>query len=162
MLHLILVLLSFSGVGAEPADTAVVEAAVQAPEGGVTLEAEDQTPTGRFLTATEVRPILNATRANWIAVRDFNGQDLVYVTHLWSWRCGLLRIEVAINGGAFEDWPMPACHDDTSAPNAILPEDGLPYIAHAGGSVKEVAVRITYDDLGTDEARFDGKGMLQP
>ncbi len=124
--------------------------------------AEDQTPTGRFLTATEVKPILDATRGNWVAVRDFNGQDLVYVTHLWAWRCGLLKTEVAINDGAFEDWPLPVCRVDTAQPAAILEADGVPYRSYAAGSVQSVSVRLTYDDLSVDEAAFERKMILLP
>ncbi|MFC6640566.1 hypothetical protein [Sulfitobacter profundi] len=71
------------------------------------MVAEDQTPTGRFTTAAEVKPILNATRGNWIAVREYDGQDLVYVTHLWSWRCGLAAMAIAVNDAPMQNWPMP-------------------------------------------------------
>lgn len=126
------------------------------------LQAEPQVPTGRFTTATEVRPILDATRGNWIAVRDFNGKDLVYVTHLWSWRCGLLEMRVGINGGQLQVWPMPPCHIDDPAPNAVKPEDGLPYAEFPQGSVATIEVQIIYDDLGTDTVRFDRQGVQIP
>ena len=126
------------------------------------LQGEPQVATGKFLTALEVKPILGATKANWVAVRDFNGQDLVYVTHLWAWRCGLVQMELSINRAPYEIWPMPACHLDAGYPNAVLPDDGLPYRGFARGSVAEIAVRITYDDLTVEEAAFPRNAIMIP
>ena len=163
MLQLFLAIFAMSGHGA----TTPVAAAGEAPRAFLSpaaseLEAEPQTPTGRFTTATEVKPILTATKANWIAVREFNGQDLVYVTQIWSWRCGLAELRLGINGAPPAVWPLPPCRADEPAPNAIKPEDGNPYAAYPLGSVEEVEVQITYDDLSTDSARFDRNGVLIP
>ncbi|CAN0015565.1 MAG: hypothetical protein CMF72_05950 [Mameliella sp.] len=124
--------------------------------------AEQQVATGRFTTAVEVKPILSATRANWIAVREFDGQDLVYVTHLWAWRCGLVAIHVGINGAEPEPWPLPDCHEDTNAPNAMLPDDGLPYRAFPLKSVESMTVEVIYDDLTTEKVSFDRRGAMIP
>ena len=126
------------------------------------LVAEPQTPSGKFLTATEVKPILDATRASWIAVREFGGQDLLYVTHLWSWRCGLLQMEIAINDGPFEIWQMPECHAESASPAAILDGDGDPYRGFPLGSVDTVQVRLVYDDLSTAADRFERAAVLMP
>lgn len=126
------------------------------------LVAEPQLPTGRFTTATEVKPILDITRGNWIAVREFDGQDLLYVTHLWSWRCGLVELRIGINGAPPEIWPLPPCHPDQQAPNAILEGDGLPYRAYALGSIAMVEVHLTYDDLSTDSGRYNRQGLPIP
>ncbi|MEC9311132.1 MAG: hypothetical protein VYA97_05190 [Pseudomonadota bacterium] len=112
-----------------------------------------------FTTAAEVKPILAATRANWISVRDFNGQDLVYVTHLWSWRCGLARIRLSINDGGPEIWPLPPCHLDQAAPNAIHEEDGLPYRAFAPGSVETITIELTYDDMTVETQTVNRQGQ---
>ena len=153
------VILYFLALGAGPGEAPdPVTAAAPTTE----LLAEDQTPTGRFTTATEVKPILQATRANWIATRDWDGQDLVYVTHLWAWRCGLVQMEVSINGGPMDVWALPECHEDQPAPNAVTDADGLPYRGFPSGSVDRIDVKITYDDLTTDAASFDGQGMLLP
>jgi hypothetical protein len=125
-------------------------------------QAEPQTPSGRFTTATEVRPILAVTRGNWIHVRDFNGRDLLYVTHLWSWRCGLIDLAVGINGAAPEPWPLPECHLDQAAPNAILENDGDPYRSYPAGSIAMVEIALTYDDLTTETVRFNRQGMVLP
>ncbi|MBE1282555.1 MAG: hypothetical protein GJ676_04510 [Rhodobacteraceae bacterium] len=126
------------------------------------MVAEPQVPTGQFTTATEVKPILNVTKGNWVAVREFNGQDLLYVTHLWSWRCGLLEMRVGINGAEPEPWPMPACHTNQAAPNAVLPDDGLPYRTYALGSIQDVRVELVYDDLSEDAESFARAKVQMP
>lgn len=126
------------------------------------LVAEPQVPTGKFTTAMEVKPILNATRGNWINVREYDGKDLLYVTHLWSWRCGLLEMRVGINGNTPEPWPLPVCHMDQAMPSVMLDSDGLPYKAFGLGSIAMVEIEITYDDLSTDGAKFNRQGVQIP
>ncbi len=136
--------------------------AVGSAAGVQALIAEPQDPSGRFTTAVEVKPILTATRGNWVAVREYGGQDLLYVTHLWSWRCGLLEIRIGLNGAAPEVWPLPACHMDQPMPGVVLEQDGLPYRGFEAGSIRSVEVQITYDDLSTDTATFERSAVLMP
>jgi hypothetical protein len=126
------------------------------------LVAEPQTPSGKFTTATEIKPILNATKGNWVAVRDYDGSDLLYVTHLWSWRCGLAGMAISVNGEAMQNWPLPPCHMEYATPNAILDEDGLPYLRLRRGVVQSVTIQIVYDDLSMDVATFQRSEVLIP
>lgn len=142
----------------QPAATSAFNMAV-VPAG---LVAEPQTPTGRFTTATEIKPILDATKRSWIAVRDYEGQDLLYITHVWSWRCGLKAVAISINNEPMQNWPMPPCYDQTATPNAILPEDGLPYLTLRQGSVQSVTIQVVYDDLSMDTAQFQRPDVLLP
>lgn len=124
--------------------------------------AEPQVPTGRFTTATEVKPILTATKNVWIAVREYDGQDLLYVTHIYSWRCGLMSMTMSINGSAPFIWDLPPCHEDTASPNAITDTDGLPFRSFPLGSVQSVTVSLTYDDLTTDTGSYTRQQVLMP
>ena len=144
------------GAQADAPDSAAATAAAPAP---AALAAEPQQATGRFTTALEVKPILAATKANWIHVREFNGQDLLYVTHLWSWRCGLAQVKLGVNGHALEIWPLPDCHLEEGFPNMIKEEDGLPYRSYPLGSIQQIAVEVTYDDLSTESQRFGRNGQ---
>ncbi|MGR3615738.1 MAG: hypothetical protein ACU0BB_06820 [Paracoccaceae bacterium] len=145
---------------------ALVAAAVMATTCTVSaeeaLQAEPQTPRGKFTTATEIKPILSMTKDSWVAVREYDGQDLLYVTHIWSWRCGLLEMNVGINGAAAEKWDLPACHEDDGAPNAIKDEDGLPFHSFALGSVQEIVVEVVYDDLSRESHTFERASVLMP
>ena len=143
-------------------DSAAAPTSAQTTAPATGLTAEPQTPTGQFTTATEVRPILDATRANWVAVREYDGRDLVYVTHLFSWRCGLYGLRISVNDGPAQDWPLPPCHTGTAQPNAITGDDGLPYWEFPLGHVQSLQVEILYDDLGTDSARFERAQVLMP
>ncbi|QFT59308.1 hypothetical protein FIU94_10770 [Sulfitobacter sp. THAF37] len=126
------------------------------------LVAESQVPSGKFTTAAEVKPILNATRGNWVALREYDGKDLLYVTHLWSWRCGLSALAISVNDEPMQNWPLPPCHGDTATPNAILEADGLPYLSLRGGGVARVTVQIVYDDLSMDAQTFQRAQVLMP
>lgn len=126
------------------------------------LTADPQTPTGTFTTATEVKPILTATKGSWVALRDYEGQDLLYITTLWSWRCGLKAIAISLNDEPMQNWPMPACHSGTATPNAILPDDGLPYLTLRQGAVQRISVQIVYDDLSMDQAQYERGAVLLP
>jgi len=141
-------------------EQATAAPAFLAPAAKTGLVAEPQTPTGRFTTATEVKPILNATKANWILVREFDGKDLLYVTHLMAWRCGLVEMRVGINGNTPEILPLPDCHLDQPSPGALLETDGLPYTSYGLGSIAMVEVEITYDDLSKDSVKFNRNGMI--
>lgn len=152
-LILIGVALALSQGGAGPADRGGAETG---------FAAEPQTPTGRFTTATEIRPILDATRGNWVALRDYDGQDLLYLTHLLSWRCGLHRIRFAVNDQPLEDWPMPPCQSETASPNALPSDGALPYVRYPAGSVQSIRIELLYDDLGADSASFGRADVLMP
>lgn len=158
------------GVPATPAPATAPVAAAPAPAQTpfnmavvpAGLVAEPQTPSGKFTTAGEIKPILNATKGNWVAVRQYGGKDLLYITHLWSWRCGLSAIAISVNGEAMQNWPLPPCHLEYATPNVILEEDGLPYLSLREGAVESITIQIVYDDLSMDMASFDRSAVLIP
>ncbi len=129
-----------------------------------TREPEAQVPMGKYTTAVEVRPILGMTKSNWVAVRLFDGNDLVYFTHLMSWRCGLWEIRYGINGEPAENiMPMEPCNLEYQQPNSMIDGDNFPpYITLPGNSVETIYVEITFDDGTTDFAQFNRNEILIP
>ncbi len=125
---------------------------------------ETQQPTGKFLNATEVRPILDATKGSWVAVRLYEGQDLLYFTSLLSWRCGLWEIRYGVNGApADQVLEMEPCYDDTAQPAALTDPVAFPiWVTFAPETVQSVTVEIDYDDGTTDVATFERSGILIP
>lgn len=116
-----------------------------------------------FTTAAEVRPILEATKASWVAVREYDGNDLVYFTQALSWRCGLEAIRYGINGApAATVLEMEPCHTDTAQPNALTMESGTIYLTLPLQSVESVAVQLVLDDGTVIDASFDRKSVLMP
>ncbi|KIN64031.1 hypothetical protein Z946_2915 [Sulfitobacter noctilucicola] len=126
------------------------------------LVADPQVPSGKFTTAAEVKPILSATKGNWVAIREYEGQDWLYITHLWAWRCGLKAIAISINQEPMQNWPVPDCHEKYTTPNAVLEGDGLPYLTLKLGGVQTVTIQIVYDDLSMDVAQFERGNILIP
>lgn len=142
-------------------EQAIVDPTPEAPDSRVP---EPQVPTGKYTTALEVKPILGMTKGNWVAVRNFNGQDLLYFTHLLAWRCGLWDVRYGINGApADQIVALEPCHDDMATPNALIEiEQFLPYVTLPADSVETVYVELTFDDGTTDFAQFSRNEIQIP
>ena len=114
---------------------------------------------GKFLTAAEVKPILNATKNSWIAVREYNGKDLLYFTHLLSWRCGLTAIQYGVNSDlATLALPVEACDEEARTPAALSDTQPI-YAEFAPKSIYFVTVKIIYDDGTTDQMTYKRKAV---
>ena len=115
-------------------------------------------------TAAEIKPILTVTKASWVAVREWEGQDLVYFTNLLAWRCGVTSVSYGINGAdAITPLAMEPCYEAEPSPNALKMDQGvLPYIEAALGSVETLNLIVTYDDGTTDSAEYARAAVLMP
>ncbi len=116
-----------------------------------------------FTTAAEIKPILDATRTNWIAVREYDGKDLLYFTHLLAWRCGLSEIRYGLNGAAADKvWAMEPCYDTEPQPNALKIEGAEIYLTEPLGSIQTVSITVTYDDGTEASADFNRAAVMTP
>lgn len=113
-----------------------------------------------FTTAAEVRPLLTATRASWVAVREYDGNDLLYFTNLLAWRCGVDSIRYSVNGGGEQSFPMEPCYEGEAVPNAIKGADI--YVTLPPGTVNSVSVTLVFDDGTRDSAQFERQSILLP
>lgn len=115
----------------------------------------------QFTTAAEVRPILQATKGSWVALREYDGQDLLYFTQLLSWRCGLSEVRYGLNDAPPEQvFPLEPCYEGTAQPNAVK-SDAI-YLRAPLGSVQGIRLRIIYDDGSADEAVYARAQVLMP
>ncbi|MCK4862164.1 MAG: hypothetical protein KAS85_09660 [Rhodobacteraceae bacterium] len=114
-------------------------------------------------TTAEVKPILTMIKGMWVAVREYDGNDLLYFTMLESYRCGLDEVKYGINSDVPDQvWEQETCYVDEAAPNAMKMEDGLPFITLELGSIETVIVEITYDDGTTDTETYERSAIMTP
>jgi hypothetical protein len=113
----------------------------------------------QFNSAAEVKPILQMIKPQWVGLREFNGQDLLYFTILEVYRCGLDQIRYVINDGKPSVWEMPPCEGDQTF--SKIPEDRLPYTGFPLGSVSKLRIELTYDDGTTEWAEYARADVLQ-
>jgi hypothetical protein len=177
MINLFLPLILGMGVGIDPPQTqsapappvlAVEDIATADLGSGDDLDGardpEPQIATGKFTTALEVRPILGMTQSSWVGVREYDGQDLVYFTHLMAWRCGLWDIRYGVNGGPADIVvPMEPCNEEFAQPNVMIDlENYAPYVTFLLGFVENISVEIVYDDGGIETVAFDRADVRIP
>ena len=114
-----------------------------------------------YTTAAEVKPILTMTQPQWIAVREFDGNDLLYFTNLLAWRCGVSAIAYGLNGAPADTvLPTEPCYEGEPQPNAFKPDQPiLPYLVFPLGSVASITLEVTYDDGSTQEVSYARKDV---
>ena len=87
--------------------------------------------------------ILEMTKGNWAYFRDFNGRQLIYFTHLESYRCGIERVSYSLESDALDrEWKLQPCHPDR--PNEST-TDTL-YIGFPPGTAGSIALQLTFKD----------------
>ncbi len=110
-----------------------------------------------FTTSAEVKPILELIKGQWAAVREFDGQDLLYFTTILSYRCGISEIRFAYNGGPYQTWEAEPCYRDEAAPNAIKSETHFPYAVAPLNSLQTIDVQLVFDDGTFSVANYTRK-----
>ena len=91
----------------------------------------------------QVKNILDITKTSWVAYRDFNGNQLIYFTHLEGWKCGIAEVKYGPNGADLDKvWMLETCNPDN--PNAIT-KDNI-WLTFPLGSIQNIDVQLTFDD----------------
>lgn len=99
--------------------------------------------TAQGMPPEQIKQILDVTKANWVAFRDWEGQQLIYFTHLESWKCGIDFVFYGLNDGQLDQmWELDECDPDN--PNAVLKDK--PYIELPAGSTQSISVQLVYPD----------------
>jgi len=118
-----------------------------------------------FTNPDDVRPILAATAGSWVSLRGWEGHDVLYFTHLMTYRCALAEVRYGLNGAAPDTvWEQEPCYTDEAVPFAIKSTEHPPHTpldAHALGSIEQVTVEITYPDGTTERHAYDRAAILQ-
>lgn len=137
----------------------ICASAVQAQD----FQAEPQDGNGSYTTATEIKAILPHTKAGWIGVRRYDGNDLIYFTNLLMWRCGMHQIKYGLNGEEMKVLEMEPCYDDEAAPNNLKIDGAiLPFDTYGLDTIKTIELEILYDDMSTESASFERDAVHIP
>lgn len=71
------------------------------------------TPALNAMPPEQMKKILGMTQRSWVSFRDFNGQQLIYFTHLEAYTCGIKEVRYSINSDALDKvWTLQPCKDD--------------------------------------------------
>jgi len=91
----------------------------------------------------QVKQILNMTKNNWVAFRDFNGKQLIYFTHLESYTCGIKQVSYSLNSDALDKtWELQPCTQKSPSP---ITKD-IVYLTLPLGTAKSISVQVTFAD----------------
>lgn len=93
------------------------------------------------------KQILEQQWTAWVGFRQYNG-DLVYFTHLVTYRCGIAKIEYSFNNsGKKEVWPLEACDPDNPFAVSIKnANDNKKILRKMPKGTQSMQIQLTYYD----------------
>lgn len=96
----------------------------------------------------QMKPILNMTKNSWVSFRDFNGKQLIYFTHLESYKCGIKSVHYSINSEKLDKvWELEACN--LKNPLAVTKDDI--YLSLPLNTAKSISVKLIFSDGSESE-----------
>ena len=113
----------------------------------------------QFNSSAEVKPLLPMIIPQWVGLREYDGQDLLYFTLLEVYRCGLDQIRYRINGEEPRIWVTEPCEGDATF--SEIGEDRLPYTEFPLRSVNEVIIELIFDDGTMQTEIYPRASILQ-
>jgi len=91
----------------------------------------------------QLKKILHLTQNSWVSFRDFNGQQLIYFTHLEAYTCGIKEVRYSLNSNTLDKvWTLQPCvSDGISKITKDLIMLHLPL-----GTAQSIDVQLTFTD----------------
>ncbi len=115
-----------------------------------------------FTDYTQAKPVLNAIKGDWVAVREYDGQDLLYFTVLLTYRCAISQIRFSYNNGPLTAWDPEPCYWDEKTPYAQKMETHLPYAVAPLGALEAITVDLLFEDGSNLSHSYDRRSILIP
>lgn len=91
----------------------------------------------------QMKQILTMTESSWVSFRDYNGKQLIYFTHLESYKCGINEVKYSINSDKLDKvWTLEPCDEK----NPMVVTKAMPYLSLALGSAKFIDLQVVFKD----------------
>ena len=95
-------------------------------------------------TAQQIRTMLDATTKNWVAFRNYDGSQLIYLTQLVTMKCGLKEVRFSLNSPALDHtFELPECNWQVPF---NVGSDTIPYLSMPLNTAQTISVQVTYAD----------------
>ena len=112
----------------------------------------------KLLPLDTYKQMLNASINNgWVAFRNYNGKQHVYLTQLQTLRCHIKEVRVSFNSTALDNrLALLPCNPDNPFAIPSTPDaHKFLYVTFALGTVATTAVQVTWsDDTKSEIAQF--------
>ncbi|MEP1443869.1 MAG: hypothetical protein ABJK39_12745 [Hyphomicrobiales bacterium] len=109
----------------------------------------NMTHANKMLPLETYKQMLSASASNgWVAFRNYNGKQFVYLTHLQTLRCRIKEARVSFNSTALDNRValLPCNPDNPFAIPSTPDSHKFLYVTFAPGTVATTTIQVTWED----------------